>query len=167
MTQSGWHFRRASFKKNITYLKHTVNQRLLVSGVFFHVCKHLFPCDITTSWHHIDINCKSIRFTVCRLSISENGPCRSHRCPADTNDVHFHWLKRFNNEWKQYELVHENIHFILLYWLATPPPMEGNLPSWRESLPNLILTTASLGNPRPVTFAILAPILNCTPLILM
>ena len=41
-------------------IKYTVNQRLLVSvnteflcDVFFHVCKHPSPCDVTTSWRHI------------------------------------------------------------------------------------------------------------------
>ena len=43
--------------------------------------------------------------------------------------------------------------FRLLCELATPPPMEG-IP--RIALPNLILATTSLGNPRLVTFAILA-----------
>ena len=32
-----------------------------------------------------DINCNSLWFTLHKLSISENRPCRSHRCPADTN----------------------------------------------------------------------------------
>ena len=73
-------------------LKYTVNQRLLVSAnteflcdVFFHVCKHPSPCDITTWWCYININCNSIPFTVHKLSISENRPCSPHRCPADTN----------------------------------------------------------------------------------
>ena len=52
---------------------------------FFHVCKHPSPCDITTSWHHVNINCSVMWFTVLELSISENWPCRSHRCPTDTN----------------------------------------------------------------------------------
>ena len=34
-----------------------------------HVCKHPSPCDVTTSWCHID-NCNSMRFTVRKLPIS-------------------------------------------------------------------------------------------------
>ena len=71
-----------------------VNQRLLVSAnteflcdVLFHDCKHSFPWDITTSWGHIDINCNSVQFTVCKLLISKYRSCRWHRCPADTNWV--------------------------------------------------------------------------------
>ena len=39
------------------------------------------------SRRHYDDNCNSLRFTQNRLSISEKRPCRSHRCPADTNNV--------------------------------------------------------------------------------
>ena len=74
--------------------KYTVNQRLLVSAnteylcdVFFHVCKHSSPRDITMSWCHNDIKCHSIWFTVRNLSISKNRSCRSHRCPTDTNKI--------------------------------------------------------------------------------
>ena len=53
----------------------------------FHVCKHPSPCDVTMSWCHIDINCNSMWFTACKLSISENSPCRSRRCPTYTNNL--------------------------------------------------------------------------------
>ena len=39
------------------------------------------------SCRHYDNNCSSLRFTLHKLSISENRPCRSHRCPADTNEL--------------------------------------------------------------------------------
>ena len=72
--------------------KYTVSPRLLVSAnteflcdVFFQICKHSSPCDVITSRHHVAINCNSMRFTVHKLSISENRPCRSHMCATDTN----------------------------------------------------------------------------------
>ena len=40
-----------------------------------------------TSWR--PDNCNSLRFTLHKLSIYENRPCRSHRCHADT-DHHKH-----------------------------------------------------------------------------
>ena len=55
--------------------------------IFFHVCKYLSPCDITPSWYQVDINCNSLRFTLHKLSISKSMPCRSHTCPADTNQL--------------------------------------------------------------------------------
>ena len=65
-------------------LKHRVSMWCL-----FHVCKHPSPCGITASWHHVNINCNSKRFTQHKLSISEKRPCKSHRCPTDTNEVPF------------------------------------------------------------------------------
>ena len=56
--------------------------------MFANTCLHV------TSQHHdvmstlIAIQCA---FTVRKLSISENRPCRSHRCPADTNNVMGNW----------------------------------------------------------------------------
>ena len=60
-----------------------VNQRLLVSAN-----TPLHVCDISTSCRHYDDNCNSMQFIVCKLLISENRPCRSHRYSADTNQTH-------------------------------------------------------------------------------
>ena len=43
-------------------------------------------CDVTMSHWHYDDNCNSLRFTLRKLSISENRPCRWQRCPADINN---------------------------------------------------------------------------------
>ena len=65
--------------------KYTVSQGLLglqtqfLCDVFFNVCKHPSPYEITSCRHSIPVR---------ELSISENRHCRSHRCPADTNEVH-------------------------------------------------------------------------------
>ena len=48
---------------------------------------HIHVCDVMTSCRYYDDNCNSLRFTLHKLSICENRPCRSHRCPADTNNL--------------------------------------------------------------------------------
>lgn len=68
--------------------KHTVNQKWLVSTNTVSMWS-LFSCLQTpvSMWCHnvtltlIEIQCNSVR----KLSISEDRPCRSHRCPTDTN----------------------------------------------------------------------------------
>ena len=68
---------------------------------FFHVCKHLSPCDITMSWRHVDINCNSLRFTVRKLSISEN--IVDH---TDTKKSRRSQLKEFvDHKWSVYYKV--------------------------------------------------------------
>ena len=85
------HFVFVGIVFTVILLKYTINQRLLASVSMW----RLFSClqtpfsmwrHITTSWCHIDINCNSMRFTMQKLSISENRPCKSHRCPTDTRN---------------------------------------------------------------------------------
>ena len=95
--------------------------------VFFHVCKHPSPCDITTSWHHIHINCNSMRFTVHNLLISENKHCKSHWCPTDTNENYFtsstnkvmhKWSRVFtwtSQKWKHTERGTVNHQYMLRF----------------------------------------------------
>ena len=63
------------------------NQRLLVSvNTHFCVCDIMWLyyvmalCYIMMLWHH-----KNLWFILLNWSISENRPCRIHRCPTDTN----------------------------------------------------------------------------------
>ena len=69
----------------VIWLTCLINQRLLVSAN-----TRLHICHVTTSCRHYDDNCNLMLFTMHKLSISKNWPCRPHRCPADTSYSRVH-----------------------------------------------------------------------------
>ena len=79
------------FLVSVTYFFLFANNRLYMTSQYHNANTCL--CNVKMAWHHIDINCNSLRFTVLKLSISENRPCRIHRCPTDTNNWIHWWIQ--------------------------------------------------------------------------
>ena len=91
------------------------------------VCKHPpspCTCDVTMSrrhYHDYDDNCNSLRFTLYKLSISENVPCRSHRCPADNNtELNASGRKNTSSLYSQHRVIQPTglIQPFPLHWLS-------------------------------------------------
>ena len=99
---------------------------------------HLHVCDVTMPHRHYDDNCNSLRFTLNKLSISENRSCRSQKRRADTNNKYTPFS---SYPWGYFVLTCEGISSILLLsfkWCLNLIRNLGiptcNIPPWTMSL---------------------------------
>ena len=73
---------QCQYISQVTWIKRLIRDHWCLQISIF-----MWRHDVTMSRRHYDNNCKSMRFTLHKLLISTNRPCRSHGCPADTNKV--------------------------------------------------------------------------------
>ena len=113
-----WIFRLKCFSIRVVWPHAKINEETEIIGV----CKHrLHVCDVIMLQHHN--NCNSMQFTLHKLLIPENRPCRSHRYPADTNYFGYLLTRSHNHKFCFfYELpnfVHKYVVQLLISLLET------------------------------------------------